>query len=68
MTGDDETDEPAKERTRRADKAPKEYVVQEGETATAIAQKFKVPLSRILTLNPETDFQTLNAGETLKLR
>jgi LysM repeat protein len=46
----------------------KTYVVQTGDTLTAIAHRTGVPVSEILALNPETDPQILIAGETLKLR
>ncbi len=44
------------------------YVVQTGDTLTAIAHQTGVPVARILSLNPEVDPQILIAGETLKLR
>jgi LysM repeat protein len=44
------------------------YVVETGDTLTAIAHQTGVPVARILRLNPEVDPQILIAGETLKLR
>lgn len=44
------------------------YVVQSGDTLTAIAHKTGVTVAHILALNPEVDPQILIAGETLKLR
>ena len=46
----------------------KTYVVQSGDTLTAIAHRTGVPVQEILALNPEVDPQILIAGETLKLR
>ncbi len=44
------------------------YVVQNGDTLTAIAHKTGVPVARILELNPGVDPQILLSGEKLKLR
>lgn len=44
------------------------YVVESGDTLTAIAHKTGVPVAQILALNPEVDPQILIAGQTLKLR
>lgn len=44
------------------------YVVQTGDTLTAIAHKTGVSVARIQTLNPSIDPQILLAGEKLKLR
>jgi LysM repeat protein len=46
----------------------KTYVVQTGDTLTAIAHETGVPVAEILALNPEVDPQILIAGQTLKLR
>ena len=46
----------------------KTYVVQTGDTLTAIAHKTGVPIAEILALNPEVDPQILIAGQTLKLK
>jgi LysM repeat protein len=47
---------------------PKTYVVQSGDTLTAIAHENGVPVARILRLNPGVDPQILVSGEKLKLR
>lgn len=57
------TQVPKKHRTKA-----KTYVVQTGDTLTAISARTGVPVSEILALNPEVDPQILIAGETLKLR
>jgi len=44
------------------------YIVQSGDTLTAIAHRTCVPVAEILALNPEVDPQILIAGQTLKLR
>jgi LysM repeat protein len=44
------------------------YVVESGDTLTAIAHRTGVPVAQILALNPEVDPQILIAGQTLKLR
>ncbi|HEX8688908.1 MAG TPA: LysM domain-containing protein [Solirubrobacterales bacterium] len=49
-------------------KAPKAYVVQNGDTLTSIANETGVPVSRIEELNPGVDPQILVSGEKLKLR
>jgi LysM repeat protein len=46
----------------------KTYVVQTGDTLTAISHRTGVPVAEIEALNPEIDPQILIAGETLKLR
>jgi LysM repeat protein len=48
--------------------APKNYVVESGDTLISIAHHTGVPVFRIEELNPEVDPQILIAGETLKLR
>jgi LysM repeat protein len=50
------------------DKAPKSYVVQNGDTLTSIAERTGVSVSRIQELNPGVDPQILVSGEKLKLR
>ena len=50
------------------DKAPKAYVVQNGDTLTSIAHKAGISVSRIQELNPGVDPQILVSGEKLKLR
>ena len=47
---------------------PKTYVVEEGDTLGAIAEKFTVSTKRLERLNPDIDPQTLNAGQELKIR
>lgn len=49
-------------------KAPKSYVVQNGDTLTSIAHRAGVSVSRIQELNPGVDPQILVSGEKLKLR
>ena len=44
------------------------YVVQNGDTLTAIAHKTGVSVVRIQDLNPNVDPQILISGEKLKLR
>lgn len=46
----------------------KSYVVQTGDTLTAIAHRTGVSVAEIQALNPEVDPQILIAGEKLKLR
>jgi LysM repeat protein len=47
---------------------PKAYVIQNGDTLTAIAHQTGVPVVTIEKLNPEVDPQILISGEKLKLR
>jgi LysM repeat protein len=49
-------------------RAPKVYVVQNGDTLTSIAHRTGVSVARIRALNPGVDPQILISGETLKLR
>jgi LysM repeat protein len=49
-------------------KAPRSYVVQNGDTLTSIAREVGVSVSRIQELNPGLDPQILVSGEKLKLR
>ena len=51
-----------------AKETPKIYVVEDGDTLTAIAHETGVPVATILRLNPEVDPQILISGEELKLR
>jgi len=44
------------------------YVVQEGDTLTAIASENGVAVDRIEALNPDIDPQALIPGQKLKLR
>lgn len=43
------------------------YIVKEGDTLSAIAEKTGVSLDVIEQLNPEIDAQTLHAGQKIKL-
>jgi len=52
----------------KAKKAPRVYVIQNGDTLIAIAHETGVPVARILRLNPDVDPQILISGEKLKLR
>jgi LysM repeat protein len=47
---------------------PATYVIQNGDTLTAIAHKTGVSVARIEALNPEVDPQILISGQKLKLR
>jgi LysM repeat protein len=49
-------------------KTPKVYVVEDGDTLTAIARETGVPVAKIQRLNPDVDPQILISGEELKLR
>jgi hypothetical protein len=53
---------------RGSRKAPKSYVVQNGDTLTSIAHRMGVSVARIQELNPGVDPQILVSGEKLKLR
>lgn len=44
------------------------YVVQDGDTLTAIARRTGVPVARLEELNPGIDPQILVSGQRLKLR
>ena len=48
--------------------APKVYVIENGDTLTAIAHETGVPVATIQRLNPDVDPQILISGEKLKLR
>lgn len=52
---------------RHASKKPRTYVVKQGDTLSAIAQRAKVPLATLQKLNPSIDPQTVHAGQRLKL-
>jgi len=58
-------DESTGKRTRRVRKT---YVVKQGDTASSIAERYDVPLSRIEDLNPELDPQALAPGTRIRLR
>jgi LysM repeat protein len=66
-SGHHRSDQASEQHKKHRTKA-KAYVVQSGDTLTAIAHKTGVPVAEILALNPEVDPQILIAGETLKLR
>src|SRR5215204_3599110 len=52
---------------RGARRKRRTYVVKAGDNLTLIAERAKVPLDRILRLNPGLDAQTLTVGQRLKL-
>ncbi len=47
---------------------PKTYVIQLGDSLSAIAETTGVSAAKIERLNPSIDATTLNPGQTLKLR
>jgi LysM repeat protein len=51
-----------------ADRGPRFYRVQVGDTLGGIADKTGVPLDRIEELNPDVDPQAMTAGQRIKLR
>ncbi len=51
-----------------AKKTPKVYVIQNGDTLTAIARQTGVSVTRIQRLNPDVDPLSLISGEKLKLK
>ena len=55
---------------KERDKGPprKAYVVQPGDTLSAIAHKTGVSIAQLQRLNPDVDPQILIAGDKLKLR
>ena len=52
----------AREPTRRT------YIVQSGDTLSAISLATGVPVERLQALNPDLDVQALQPGQRLKLR
>ena len=58
----------AQRTARQRSKVPATYVVKSGDTLVSIAHEYRVPVARIVELNPEVDPQILIAGEELKLR
>jgi hypothetical protein len=62
-SGDGNRREDRRERRQR-----RTYVVQPGDTPSAIAEETGVPLEEILRLNPDLDPQTLSPGQRLRLR
>jgi LysM repeat protein len=71
-------DEPGRDRAPRKEQRAKQekepavkgdtYVVVPGDTFSGIALKAGIPLSRLERLNKGVDPNTLNAGQTLKLK
>ena len=56
-------------RARRRRKArPTRYVVKQGDSASAIAEKTGVPLHRLFQLNPRIEKGTITPGQRIKLR
>jgi LysM domain len=53
---------------RRERRQRRTYVVEPGDTPSAIAEETGVPLEEILRLNPDLDPQTLAPGQRLRLR
>src|SRR4051794_5560598 len=53
--------------TNRSKKAPKHYIVKQGDVLSAIAVKTGVSLDTLIRLNPNVDAQSLHAGQRLKL-
>ena len=53
---------------RRERRQRRTYVVEPGDTPSAIAEETGVPLEEILRLNPDLDPQTLSPGQRLRLR
>jgi LysM repeat protein len=51
----------------KAKKKARTYTVKAGDTLSGIAGKTGVSLTRIETLNPKLDSQSLQTGETIKL-
>lgn len=47
---------------------PKVYRVRPGDGLQAISTRFGVPVARILSMNPEVDPRSLQAGHLLQLR
>jgi LysM repeat protein len=71
--GDSDTEKrtPAGEVTRQSPSGEPQasaYVVQSGDTLTAIARKTGVSVRRLQELNPGVDPQILISGEKLKLK
>jgi LysM repeat protein len=54
--------------TTQDKETPKVYVIENGDTLTAIAHETGVPVATIQRLNPDVDPQILISGEKLKLR
>jgi len=47
---------------------PKVYRVRPGDGLAAISDRYGVPVARILSMNPEVDPRSLQAGHLLQLR
>ena len=56
------------QRDRERAQPEETYVGQPGDTLSGIAEQTGVPIERLIRLNPDLDPQTLNSGETVKLR
>ena len=54
--------------TTKTEKPPKKYVIQPGDSLSAIANRFGVTVEEIQSLNPDADAQALVTGQELKLR
>lgn len=65
-TSDTETN--ATTTTSEGSRGRRSYMVEEGDTLSAIADKTGVPLDVIEELNPKIDAQSLRAGQRIKLR
>lgn len=55
-------------KARKSKDNPKTYVVKQGDTVAAISSRFRVSVPELLSLNPDLDPVTINAGQTIKLR
>jgi LysM repeat protein len=62
------SDEGDRREDRRERRQRRTYVVEPGDTPSAIAEETGVPLEEILRLNPDLDPQTLAPGQRLRLR
>lgn len=54
--------------TTQAKKEPAVYTVKVGDTLGSIAETTGVPVSKLLSLNPDLDPQALVSGQKIKLR
>jgi LysM repeat protein len=55
-------------RTQTAPSEPRTYTVQSGDTLGTISEETGVPVETLLELNPELDPQSLNVGDSVRLR
>lgn len=67
-TGERSAAEGTETERSEADRGPRFYRVQVGDTLGGIADKTGVPLERIEELNPDVDPQAMTAGQRIKLR